>query len=100
MITALALGEITVDDGQGLAVHRETAPDQSPLGFLTIPWISAMDVLGRLAGEQGHTIMGLLAMEMNVVPHGFHFIHRELIVVNLGFLQADNVRVQLIHHCL
>ncbi|MNW67292.1 hypothetical protein D3C74_458600 [compost metagenome] len=37
--------------------------------------------------------MAFLAVEIHVVAEGADFFERELVVVDLGFLQADHVRL-------
>ena len=93
VVATLSLWEIAVDNGQGGTIHRETTADKPPLRLFTVPGKTAANILRCLSRHQRYPIMGLLSVEVHVVTHGFHFGNRELVVIHLGFLQADNVRV-------
>ncbi len=47
----------------------------------------------RLTRQQGYAVMTFLPMEMHVITQRFDFGLWELIVRDLGFLQADDVRL-------
>ncbi|MNZ53116.1 hypothetical protein D3C78_709840 [compost metagenome] len=96
MIAALALGEITVHHGHRIALGiGEGAVDEAALGVLAVAG-EALDQRQRLlAREQGHAIVAFLPVIVDVVAELADFRFRELVVGNLGFLQADHVRLVL-----
>ena len=44
--------------------------------------------------------MGFLAVEVNLIPHGGHIIEGEGLIMNLNFLQADDVRLLCVYQSL
>ena len=95
MVAALSLGEITINHcqypGRGINIrHNQTA-----LGIFIIS-CEAFAHGNRLCfGQQGDTVMGFLAVIKNVVAEVFQVIEREHLVMDFGFLEADNIRLML-----
>ncbi|MNN41816.1 hypothetical protein D3C81_1559560 [compost metagenome] len=54
-----------------------------------------MQAQRRLAREQGDAVVAFLAMKVYVVAQGLDLGERELLVADLGFLQADDVGLVL-----
>ena len=97
MITAFTLREIAIHDGNWLAVSiGKGAPDKTPLSFFVIAGKALVQAQRRLARKQGDAVMALLAVVMHVIAEGSDVGKRELLVGNLGFLQADDIRLVLV----
>ncbi|MNN72947.1 hypothetical protein D3C81_1890260 [compost metagenome] len=77
----------------------ESAPDKAPLGVFFIAVKAFVNLQGRLAREQGDAVMAFLPMVMHVVTQRLDLGERELVVVDLGFLQADDVWLVLLDQC-
>ncbi len=89
MLAVLALGKVTVEHRQRLAVGvLEAADDHAPLGVLVVAGEAVVHRFQRLAGEQRDAVVAFLAEVVRVVPHVAHRLLRELAVLDLGFLQA------------
>src|SRR5690606_24388670 len=96
MVAAFALGKIAVHDGHRLAVGiGEAAPDKALLRVFTVTGKALVDFQRRLARQQGDTVMTFLAVVMHVVAECFGLCQGELLVGDLGFLQADDIRLML-----
>ncbi|MCY1434177.1 hypothetical protein D9M71_502290 [compost metagenome] len=96
MVAAFALGEIAVHDGDRVAIGiGEGAPDEAALGVFFIGGKAFVQAKRLLAREQGDAVVAFLAMVVHVVTQCLHVGQRELIVADLGFLQADHVRLVL-----
>ena len=94
VVAAFALGEIAVHDRHRHAIGvGEGAPDKATLGVFFVGGETFVDRNRFLAREHRHAVMAFLAVEVHVIAEGAHFFQRELVVVDLGFLQADHVRL-------
>src|SRR5690606_29669270 len=65
-------------------------------GVLAVVGKALVYLQRRLAGEQGDAVVALLAMVVHVVAELADLRFRELVVGDLGFLQADHVRPMLL----
>ncbi|MNV10648.1 hypothetical protein D3C71_1011840 [compost metagenome] len=96
MVAAFTLWEIAVHDGHRYAICvGERAPDKAPLRVFFIGGETLVQGQRFLAREQGDAVMTLLPVEIHVVAQGLDFIERELVVVDLGFLQPDHIGLML-----
>ncbi|MNJ54496.1 hypothetical protein D3C77_499370 [compost metagenome] len=96
MVTAFTLGEIAVHDGDRRAISiGEGAPDKAPLSVFLIAGKAFMQAQRCLAREQGNAVMTFLAMKVHVITQGLDICQWKLLVADLGFLQADNIRLML-----
>ena len=94
MVAALTLWEIAVHDRHRHAIGvSERAPDEAALGVFFVSRETFVDSNRLLTREHCHAVVAFLAMEIHVVAKGAYFFQRKLIVVDLGFLQADHVRL-------
>lgn len=75
---------------------RVGAVDEAPLGFLAVVRETLAQLERFLARQQGDTIVTLLAVVVNVISQGADFRFGKLIVADLGFLQADHIRLVLL----
>ncbi|MNN30596.1 hypothetical protein D3C81_1442500 [compost metagenome] len=91
----LAVDHIQVDHPQ----VAEGAGDD-PLLLVLEAGDADLHVLRRLARHQRHTVVGLLASEHAAVTGGDQRRVRELVVLQLGFLDADDVRAEVLEPLL
>ena len=55
--------------------------------------IPADNLANCLAGEQGNAVVGLLAGERDLITRRLDLGPREIVVLKLGFLQAQRIRL-------
>ena len=97
VVTVFALWEVTIHDGHRLAVFVcESAPDKPALGVFFIAGKALVQFQGGLARKQGDTVMAFLTMKVHVIAQGFDVGEGELVIMDLGFLQADYVRLMFL----
>ena len=53
-----------------------------------------------LPRQDSHTVVGFLAVESDLVAEILYHSQREVLILNLGFLDADDVRLVLVHQFL
>ncbi len=94
MIPALSLRKIAVHHGQlATILEFKASADQAPLRLLIIARKAARDGDGLLFAEQGDPIVRLLAVEVDVITHGFDIGARKGIVMHLDLLQPYDIGV-------
>ena len=100
MVAAFALGEVAIEHMDRLAVAvGEGAADPAPLGFLVIAG-EPLEHFQRLRqGHQRNAVMTFLPVKMHVVTQRLDFGEGELVVGDLGFLQANDVRAMFFDQC-
>src|SRR5207253_1951848 len=97
VVTVFTLWEIAVHDGHRYAVGiGESAPDKASLSVFFITGKAFMQCDRCQAREQGDAVMALLPVVMHLVTQGLNFGQGELVVMDLGFLQPDHVRLVLL----
>ena len=97
VIAAFSLWEVTIHDGHRLAVFvSESAPDKTALGVFFVAGKAFVQFQRRLARKQGNAVMAFLTMKVHVITQRFDLGERELVVMHLGFLQADHVRLMFL----
>ncbi len=89
-VDGLPVGDVEIDDAHAGDRRRDDA-----LLVVRKPGNAHGDVGHRkpFAGEDGHAVVGLLPGEMRGVAGGRDVHDRKLVVFELGFLQADDVRL-------
>ena len=96
MLDAFSLRKVSIDDMPEVAIQAIARVDQSFLRVLIVPWPAFLNRLGSLLAQQGNAVMTLLAEVFNVKTHFFNQRERKLFVMNFGFLQAYDIRIELI----
>ncbi|MDT4839784.1 hypothetical protein FQZ97_735850 [compost metagenome] len=94
VVAAFALREIAIHHGHRVALRvGEGAVDKAPLAVLAIAGETLVQRQRLLAREQGDAVMAFLTVVMHVVAEIADVRLGELLVGDLGFLQADHVRL-------
>ena len=84
----LSVGDVGADDTN--AIHRGS---EQPLLWIGKIRVAIFDVARRLARQQGNAVVGLLPGENDLLTRCLNFPLREVVILELGFLQAHDIRL-------
>ncbi len=97
VILILPLREVAVHHlDEGAIFPFEGGHDHPALGLFRIGGEALFHLDRLLLAHDGHPVVGLLAVEFDVITHGFHVGEGEGLVVNLDLLQADHIGLVLV----
>jgi hypothetical protein len=101
VVPALALGEISIEHDQRLAIGTgQGGADHPALCVLAVIRKALAYPQGFITGQQRNAVMAFLAMIMHVIAQLLHRLEGKLLIIHLGFLQPDHGGRMLIDQLL